>query len=60
MTRDAAKTWQLLDEEAKRERRERERAEDATDPREERAALRRADKAGYLRRKLREREASER
>ena len=60
MTPDPADTFKLLREEAARERRERRNAEETDEPREERAALRRAEKAAYLKEKLREREASER
>jgi hypothetical protein len=60
MTPDRSETFKLLREEAARERRERRNADDADQPRAERAALRRADKAAYLKEKLREREASER
>jgi hypothetical protein len=45
---------------AERERRERRIAEEATEPAEERTAVRRADKAAYLKEKLQEREESER
>jgi len=60
MTPDRSETFKLLREEAARERRERRNADDADQPRDQRAALRRADKAAYLKEKLREREASER
>jgi hypothetical protein len=59
MSADSDETAKLLDEEAAREERERRIADDATEPAEERAALRRAEKAAYLKGKLREREASE-
>ena len=59
MGTDESETERLLAEEAERERRERRIAEDATEPAEERTATRRADKAAYLKEKLREREASE-
>jgi hypothetical protein len=57
---EPSETERLLAEEAQRERRERRIAEEATEPGEERAASRRADKAAYLKEKLREREESER
>ena len=60
MSADSADTTRLLEQEAAKERRERRIAEEATEPAEERAAMRRADKAAYLAEKLREREASER
>jgi hypothetical protein len=60
MTPDPEETIKLLRKEAARERRERRNAEQSEEPREERAALRRADKAAYLKEKLREREESER
>jgi hypothetical protein len=60
MTPDRSETFKLLREEAARERRERRNADDADQPTDQRAALRRADKAAYLKEKLREREASER
>jgi hypothetical protein len=59
MTPDPDETVKLLREEAARELRERRNAEQTDEPREERAALRRADKAAYLKEKLRERKASE-
>jgi len=55
-----SETDRLLAEEAERERVQRRIAEDATEPAEERAATRRADKAAYLKEKLAEREESER
>jgi hypothetical protein len=55
-----SETERLLAEEAERERRERRHADEATEPAEERTATRRADKAAYLKEKLREREESER
>jgi len=57
---EPSETERLLAEEAQREQRERRIAEEATEPAEERAANRRADKAAYLKEKLREREESER
>jgi hypothetical protein len=60
MGSDASDTERLLAEEAERERQERRRAQEATEPAEERAATRRADKAAYLKDKLHEREESER
>jgi hypothetical protein len=60
MTPDRSETFKLLREETARERRERRNADDADQPTDQRAALRRADKAAYLKEKLREREASER
>jgi hypothetical protein len=60
MRADSDETADLLEEEAAVEERERRIAEEATEPAEERAATRRADKAAYLQEKLREREASER
>jgi hypothetical protein len=60
MGTDESETERLLAEEAERERRERRIAERATEPAEESAATRRADKAAYLKEKLREREESER
>jgi hypothetical protein len=57
---EPSETERLLAEEAQRERRERQIADEATEPAEERAASRRADKAAYLKEKLREREESER
>jgi hypothetical protein len=57
---EPSETERLLAEEAQRERRERRIADEATEPAEERAASRRADKAAYLKEKLREREESER
>jgi hypothetical protein len=59
MATEPTETERLLTEEAERERRERRLAEQATEPAEEHAAERRADKAAYLTEKLREREASE-
>jgi hypothetical protein len=59
MQSEPSETERLLAEEAERERRERELAEQATVPAEQVAAERRADKAAYLAEKLREREASE-
>ena len=60
MERESSETERLLAEEAERQRRERHAAEEATEPAAERAATRRADKAAYLKRKLHEREESER
>jgi hypothetical protein len=60
MGTQSSETDRLLSEEAERERRERRIAQDATEPAEERVAARRADKAAYLKEKLREREESER
>ena len=57
---DRATTEALRAEELARERREREHAEHAALPAEERAARRRADKAAYLADKLREQAESER
>ena len=59
MTPDPDETIKLLRKEAARELRERRNAEQAEEPRDERAALRRADKAEYLKEKLRERKATE-
>jgi hypothetical protein len=59
MGTEPSETERLLAEEAQRERRERQIADEATEPAEERAATRRADKAAYLKEKLREREESE-
>ena len=59
MGSQSSETDRLLAEEAERERRERRNAEEAEEPAEERAASRRADKAAYLKEKLREREESE-
>lgn len=52
MREDDPTTETLRLEQLRREQDERERAEDATTPSEERAARRRADKAAYLREKL--------
>jgi hypothetical protein len=60
MTTEDSETERLLAEEAERERRERHLAEQATEPAEELAATRRAEKAAYLTEKLLEREESER
>jgi hypothetical protein len=60
MASEDSETERLLAEEAERERRERRNAEEATEPAEERTATRRAEKAAYLKEKLREREESER
>jgi hypothetical protein len=60
MTPDPDETIKLLRKEAARELRERRNAEHTDEASEERAALRRADKAAYLKEKLREREDSER
>jgi hypothetical protein len=60
MGHEPSETERLLAEEAQRERRERKIADEAAEPAEERAATRRADKAAYLKEKLREREESER
>ena len=60
MSRDSDESVELLAHQAARELRERRAAEQASEPAEERAARRRADKAHYLQEKLREREASER
>jgi hypothetical protein len=60
MASEPTETERLLADEAARERRERHLAELATEPAEERAAERRADKAAYLKEKLLEREESER
>jgi hypothetical protein len=60
MTPDRRETFKLLREEAARERQERRNADEQDEPTAQRAALRRAEKAAYLKEKLREREASER
>jgi hypothetical protein len=60
MASEDSETERLLTEEAERERRERRNAEEATEPAEEHTAIRRAEKAAYLKEKLREREESER
>jgi hypothetical protein len=60
MASEPTETERLLADEAARERRERRLAELATEPAEEHAAERRADKAAYLKEKLLEREESER
>jgi hypothetical protein len=60
MASEDSETERLLAEEADRERRERRNAEEATEPAEERTATRRAEKAAYLKEKLRDREESER
>ena len=60
MASEPTETERLLADEAARERRERHLAALATEPAEERAAERRADKAAYLKEKLLEREESER
>jgi hypothetical protein len=57
---DPQTSEQLRAEELERERREREIAEHASLPAEERAARRRADKAAYLADRLREQADSER
>ncbi len=54
MTADEPTTERLRAIQAEREEDERERAQDAAEPGEERAARRRADKAAYLKAKLEE------
>ena len=56
---DDPTTEQLRAVQAEREHDERERAQDATTGAEERAARRRAEKAGYLKQKLEEQAASD-